>query len=270
MRNILAIIREPDEAKSFVGFVARLANDIHMPVHLMYIEEEYEYTIGQPPARDTFTGEKQTEKVNRFKMIIPGMIREIQNEIGSNVNINFSADLASVTEKTEEYCNNHDTEMVILDGYVPKSFTGITSNDEIADEINCPVMIVPGHYSYVPLRKIIYASSDAERDIPIINHLVRIFSSATPEIRIVQIGNTAKSEGLLEIIRSRTGYQGIFIDYHGKEKNLTNLVKEYVSSLPDLIVSHRQERNFFEKLFNTDPARKIIEDYRLPLLIFKI
>jgi hypothetical protein len=270
MGNILAIIREPDEAKSFVGFVARLANDIHMPVHLMYIEEEYEYTIGQPPARDTYTGEKQTEKVNRFKMIIPGVLREIQNETASNVNIDFSADLASVTEKADEYCNKHDTELVILDGYVPKSFTGITSNDEIADEIDCPVMIVPAHYSYGPLRKIIYATSNAERDIPIINDLVNIFSSASPEIRIVQIGSTAKSEGLAEVVRSSTGYKGIFIDYHGKEKSLTNVVKEYASSLPDLIVSHRQERNFFEKLFNMDPARKIIEDYRLPLLVYKV
>lgn len=271
MGNILALIREPDEAKSFIGFVARLANEIMTPVHLMYVEEEYEYTIGQPPARDTYTGEKQTEKVNKFKMILPGLIAEVQNETGTTVKIDFSADLASVTEKTDEYCRKHDAEMVILDGYVQKSFTGInTSNDEIADEIICPVMIVPRLYSYRPLRKILYASSDYERDIPIISELVRIFSAGKPEIRLVVFGNRPKKEGFAESIRSRTGYQGIFIDYHEKEKSLSSLIKLYSSSLPDLIVSQKAERNFFEKLFNTDPAKKIIEEYRLPLLLYKV
>lgn len=270
MGNILAIIRETDEAKTFISFVARLANDIHMPVHLMYVEEEYEYTIGQPPARDTYTGERQTEKVNRFKMILPGLIREVQNETGTGGNIDFSADLASVTEKADQYCNDHDTEIAILDGYVQKSFTGITSNDEIADEIDCPVMIIPRNYSYTPLRKILYASSDPEKDVEIIGELVRIFSSGTPEIRIVHIGSQENPAGILEIIRNRTGYKGIFMDYHGKDKSLSNLVKEYAPALPDLIVSHKEERNFFEKLFNTDPAKKIIEEYRLPLLFYKI
>lgn len=270
MGNILAIIRDPDKAKTFISFVARLAGDINMQVHLMYIEEEYEYTIGQPPARDTYTGEKQTGKVNRFKMIIPGVIKEVLNETGSGINIDFSADLASVTEKADEYCHTHDTDIAILEGYVQPSFTGITSNDEIADEIDCPVMIVPRNYSFRPLRKLLYASTNPDRDVPIITKLINLFSSGVPEIRIIRIGSTVDTPGLLESLRSITGYPGLFIDYQGKEKSLLKLVKEYAPMFPDLIVSHKEERNFFEKLFNTDPAKKIIEDFRIPLLVYKI
>jgi hypothetical protein len=270
MGNILAIIRDPDEAKTFISFVAQFAGALNTPVHLMYIEEEYEYTLGQPPARDTYTGEKQTARVNRFKMIIPGVIKEVLNETGSRVDIDFSADLASVTEKSDEYCRTHNTEMVILEGYVQPSFTGITSNDEIADEIDCPVMIIPRNYSFKPLRKILYASSDPERSTSVLTELIRLFSSNAPEIRIIQIGGTLKAPGLLESLRSRTGYSGLFIDYHGKEKSLSKLVKEYAPTFPDLIVSHKEERNFFEKLFNADPSKKIIEDFRIPLLVYKI
>lgn len=280
MGNLLSIIREPEEAGNFIGYVVRLARDLHSSVHLMYVEEEYEYTIGRPPAPDNYTGQKQSQRLKDAETQLSQKVLRVVTGIHGAGPVDYSAEMTSMLEIINEYVRTDRADIVVIEGEVRQSLVKqITTNDNIIDEADCPVLILPDNIVYKPFRKVIFASAFREEDIPALKELVRMFSDVSPEIKVVHVtGNPAeekiKQTGFDEILQSQTGYRNISVEYLKDEKNLNigGMIKSYaVESNADLVVAMKQDRNFFEKLFSPDRTKKILkEEPGLPVLIYKV
>lgn len=280
MGTLLSVIREPEESGSFIGYAVRLARDLHSSVHLMYVEEEYEYTIGRPPAPDNFTGQKQSQRLRDAEELLSQQVLKIVTGIHGAGPVDYSAELTSMIEVINDYVRTDRADIVVIEGEVRQGLLKqMTTNDDIIDEADCPVLIVPGNIAYRPFRKVVFASAFREEDIPALKDLVRILSDVSPEIRVVHVTGNPDDEkirrtGFDEILRSQTGYQNIFVEYLKDEKslNIAGMIKSYaIESNADLIVAMKQDRNFFGKLFSSDRTKKILkEEPELPVLIYKI
>lgn len=280
MGNLLSLIREPEEAGNFIGYVVRLARDLHSSVHLMYVEEEYEYTIGRPPAPDNYTGQKQSQRLRDAEAHLSQQVLRVVTGIHGAGPVDYSAEMTSILEVINDYVKTGRADIVVIEGEVRQSLLKqITTNDNIIDEADCPVLIVPDNIVYRPFRKVIFASAFREEDIPALKELVRMLSDVSPEIKVVHVtGNPAeekiKRTGFDEILQSQTGYRNISVEYLKDEKNLNigGMIKNYaVESNADLVVAMKQDRNFFEKIFSSDRTKKILkEEPDLPVLIYKV
>jgi nucleotide-binding universal stress UspA family protein len=279
MKTLLSVIRDPEKARNFIGFVARLARDLSAKLHLLYVEEVYEYTIGQPPASNNYTDENQAEKVTRSKMIISEHLREVLHELQSDIDTEYSLELDSILNAISGYVASENPQLVILEGSEHKSFMyKITSNDEIIDEVNGPLMIIPVDAYYKPFQKIIFISADESRDVPSLNYILKLFSLFSPEIRVlhhntsVQAKNKLVESGFESMLRLSTGYSNISVQHliDIRSRNIVQLAKEILSEFDaDLIVMMKGTRNFLQKMISSDPSAKLMKATDRPVMIFR-
>jgi hypothetical protein len=97
METPLSVVRETDKAKNFISYVVRLAQDLEVRIRLLYVQEAYEYTIGQPPASEAYTIDNLKEKEEEAAMELRGIVREILEEMPGEVSIEYSTEIASTT-----------------------------------------------------------------------------------------------------------------------------------------------------------------------------
>jgi hypothetical protein len=279
MGTLLSVIRDPEKSRNFIGYVARLASNLNSKLHLLYVEEVYEYTLGQPPASNNFTDENQAEKVTRSKMIISEHMREVLHELQSDIDTKYSLELDSILNAINRYVASENPQMIILEGSEHKSFMyKITSSDEIIDEVNGPLMIIPGDADYKPFKKIMFISADESKDVLSLNCILKFFSVFSPEIRVlhhntsVQAKNKLVESGFESKLRSTTGYSNISVQHliDIKSRNIVQLAKEILSEYDaDLIVMMKETRNFLQKMISSDPSAKLMKETDRPVLIFR-
>lgn len=280
MGNLLSIIREPAGADYFIGYVANLARDLRVHVHITYVEEEYEYTIGRPPAPANYAGDEQSKKLSEARKILSERVEAVVGGIRNEISLDFSAELTTLPSVIDDYIHRNHPDMIILEAEEPRGlmFTS-TSNAELIDEIASPVLLVPRDITFRPLRQIVYATTYSENDIRALNDLMRITSSVKPSIRLVHIGDDPDNSGDLmgslgfaNMVRKETGYSDISLDrLHGSSgESIPGQIMDYaVRTNADLVVVLKDERNFFERLFAPDKTKKIAKNPELPVLIYK-
>ncbi len=279
MGNLLCVVREPTEADNFINFVARLASDLKSHVHLLYVEEEYEYTIGRPPAPDNFAGQEQSKRLAEAKRVLSERVGTVLGDFRNEVSIDYSADLTSMISAIDSYVSSNRSDCVVLEAEEPKGLmVASPSNDELLDEINIPVLLVPRNTIHRPLRQVVYASAFSEKDIPAIRDLIRIVGVKQPSIRIIHISDESGSAeqmgsiGFADMVRRETGYKDITLEHLDKSNNdIPSQILDYsVRVNADMLVVLKEDRNFFERIFNPDRTKKIARDPDLPVLIYKI
>lgn len=278
MGKMLCVIRESAN-ENFIGYIIRLARDLKSHVHVSYVEEEYEYTIGRPPAPGNYAGGEQSKRVSQARRILSERIQKVLGELENDVSVDYSADLASVTSVIDDFISSEDPDIVVMEGEDPGGmmFTA-TSVDELIDEVRHPVLLVPGNIVYRPWRQILYATAYNEKDIPAIKDLVRITSVLKPSVRVLHItDDSGRGEQLgrirfVEILQKETGYQGITVEHLEEKKNegMADQIMDYAIQVnTDLLVVLKDERNFFERIFTPDKTKKIIKNPDIPVMIYK-
>lgn len=278
MGTLLTVIRNLENSADFIGYAVRLGRDLMKRVHIYYIEEAYEYTLGQPPATDNYTGEKQSRRIVDADRILDTLIQTVLKDLPGDALVESSTGLGSPAELINDKTSSDPDDLVILNGDEPANFIlRNTSNDEVVDEIKCPVLIVPGNAEYKPFLRIIYASAFQERDVLAVKYLVQQLSVLTPSIRVVRFEGRPSGEefGVMqfdEVLQQETGYPDISVENLSEErtKSLVARVKDFSAKIDaDLIAILREDRNFFEKIFTRDKAKEFLKASGLPVLVFK-
>jgi nucleotide-binding universal stress UspA family protein len=280
METILAIIYEPRKAKSFVGYVARLAQDLHRKVRLMYIQEPYDYTLVQPPARSyEFSLQTQKKNAEEGKKLIADYVRDFARESSIEVVFEYSAEIGFPASLIDDFINKNRTGMVILEGQEHKSlWLGPISNSDIVRQVNCPVWIIPFEAPYTGFKEIVYATDYKEEDVPALKNLISITSVFSPSVTALHITENEdfeeriKEVGFAETLQEKTGYKKLTVRtiLEKKHENVAELINDFAIEIKaDLITVFRENRNFFERVLKADSTRQIIKETQLPLLIFK-
>ena len=280
METLLAIINKPKEAKSFIGYIVHLAQDLDTNVHLMYVQEPYDYTLGQPPATGFSTSvEVMKRNAEDAKKDFAKLIQNVLNEISGEVKIDYSAEIDTTTTLINRYISDNKAGMVILEEEEKKSFWSQTSsNIDIINHVNCPVWVIPFNISYRPFREIVYATNYVEEDIPTLKNLIGFTYRFSPGITALHITYSidfeerVKKTGFRDMFQSKTGYQKITVKsiLEKDDENAAQLINEYALNInADLIVILKENRNFFERILSPGSTKKILKEATLPVLVYQ-
>ena len=281
MKTLLAIINEPEKAKGFIGYVAHLAQDLLANVHLMYVQEPYDYSLGQPPASAAINSVMAIQKSNaenankKFAM----HIKEVHDTISGDISISYSVEIASLISIVEEYCTENKADMVILEDHEKSGFWfQNTSENDIINHVNCPVWVIPPGADYKPLKEIIYATDYKKEDIPTLKNLIGLTSRFSPAITALHITDSVdfeekvKKAGFREMLQTETEYKNITVKslVEKSNENSAQLINEYaLNTNADVIVVLKENRNFIERILNPSSTKKILKEARLPVLVYQ-
>jgi nucleotide-binding universal stress UspA family protein len=148
---------------------------------------------------------------------------------------------------------------------------------EIVRDLGCPVWVIPEDTAYKSYNDVIYATDYHEEDIQTIKKLIEITTPLTPKIEALHITdnvdfeNRIKQKGFQDMLKERIGYRNVeakaLVENVGEE--MVEMLNQYaVSHGADLMVVLRENRPFLERLFKPSSSDKIIEDAKLPVLVF--
>jgi nucleotide-binding universal stress UspA family protein len=280
METLLAILNEPKKAKGFIGYVARLSKDLDARVHMMYVQEPYDYTLGQPPASGyTASIDIMKRNAEEARNDLAGHIEDVLKEINGEVSISYSAEIDTASMVINKFITEGKASMVVLEGEEQESFWSHTSsNIDIVNHIDCPVWIIPFEAAYKPLREIVYATDFKEEDIPTLKNLIGLTFRYSPVITALHITDSidfeekVKKTGFKDMLQSKTGYQNITVKslIEKDDENVSMLINEYALNInANLIVVLKENKNFFERILRPSATKKILKEATLPVLIYK-
>ena len=240
METLLSVVRETDKAKNFIGYVVRLAQDLKVRIRLMYVQEAYEYTIGQPPAPETYTIDNLKEREEEAGMELRAIVSEVLEELPGEVSLEYSTEVASTASVIDEYYTANRKGLVVLEGEEQKNILlpGPSVND-IIDATDCPVLIIPENVKYSSFRKIVYATDYKAKDIKSLKSLIELMSGLSPSITALHIVGKPESEELIsesgfkEMLKAETGYNKISVKLleAAENENAPQLIRDYLQEI---------------------------------------
>ena len=279
METLLAIIKEPAEEKSFIGYVARFAHDLHTNVHLIYVQEPHDQNLAQPSAVGLASSlQVQEDNAKNANKEFAGIIEEISNEFSIDIPITYSTEIARVVSVINNYISENKASMVILEEEEKSSFWAQSSSTiDVVNQVNCPLWIIPFDASYSQFRKIVYATDYKEEDIKTLKNLMGLTYRFSPVITALHITESSdfeekiKEAGFMDMVHSKTGYRNIsVISLNEKDhENSAKLINDYaLANDADLIVVLKENKNFFSRILKPSATKKIIKEARLPVLVY--
>ena len=181
-------------------------------------------------------------------------------------------DRESVIEET----SHKDTFMLILPGHYQSEFldfiTDISST--VISHARCPVMIVPEDAKYRPFQRIVYATDFVREDITSMQALKEIASPVNATIIAAHLTSNKdfvekiEEEGFKELIKQETGYNNISMEALDDKNIESSLLKFSKEVKADMIAVLKDNKNFFEKIFEKNTVKSIIKKSAIPVLIF--
>lgn len=281
MKTLLAIINEPKESRDFIQYVAGMAADLKTNIHLLFVQNPINYAVGTTGATGPAINKVRQSLENMAdtaKELLTEHIKDVKSKLSEDVVIDFSTQLGVTSILAQELVSDNKADMVVLEGQKKEStWIQTSSNMEIIKSADCPVFIVPNALVYKPFSKIIYATDYKEEDIVGLKKLITLTQHYSPVINVLHITNSVdfeekvKKAGFLKILQKRTSYDHLLVKVlHENDSNDTaELLNDYASLIKaDLIVVLKENKSFFERIFNSDPAGKIIKKSLFPVLVF--
>ncbi|MDP3451953.1 MAG: universal stress protein [Bacteroidales bacterium] len=279
MKTLAFLIDEIDKSKELIRFAALFAKDINANVHVLHIQFPHVVGTHGYMGRPIVPDPEQLKKIdNEIKDNVNDIITELKAKVSGLPSIEFKSDIGDASEILKAKVENHQYDIVMLQGNNAKGFW--LHNSIIMDivrNVACPVFIIPPDARYQPLKKIIYATDYSEEDITTLKSLIKLAKPFDPEIIALHISNDEefekklKSTGFAGILNEKVDYKNITVrmvaDKDGKDA-VENLVIEAEKEKVNLIVVLKENRNFFERIFTSSFTEDLIRKVQLPILIY--
>lgn len=281
MKKLLAIINNPNESKFFIEYVLSLASDLHSQVYLLYIQNPNAYPLGLAS-----TGSINAAQIKRSldndvqiaKNIIDQHLDDFKNIIPNDISISTIVKVGMSNAIIKDFIDENSANMVVLESSGNNNFwVEVSSNMGIIESVDCPVWVIPKNAKYKPFRDIIYATDYLEADVPTLKKLVYLTNNYLPKITALHITENLdfeeiiKKAGFLDVVRKETAYDNINIEAINafRDSSIAEVINDYTSQVKgDLVVVLKENQNFLERIFKSQPSEKIIKNLDLPVLIF--
>lgn len=148
---------------------------------------------------------------------------------------------------------------------------------DVVEKVKCPVWIIPKGADYKPFTEIVYATDYKKEDIDSLQKLIATFPHYSPNITALHITDSVdfeervKKAGFVEMLKKQTDYKSLWVRafYQTKHDDLTELLNEFaIKSKADLLVLLKENKSFFNRIFNTSQTKEILKTAQLPILVY--
>lgn len=174
--------------------------------------------------------------------------------------------------------NNWHAEMIIVgmkgESKLIDLLFGSTTN-ALIQKAPCPVLAIPADTSYMPIKRVVYATDFEEEDIHAIQKLIEFAEPLEAEIKIVHVSTRDEYAGDMQMewfrdmlesqfLYSKIEFKLIFSD------DIFDSLRIYLGDVgADLVVMlERKKEGFLRKLIHRDKVKKMESYGRVPLLSF--
>lgn len=281
MKTLLAIIRDPHNTDGFLEHVAGMALDFKAKVHVLYAQNANHYLMssaGATAAGNTHLQQNMQELVEDVKAILGEHINKMNSGVYQNVEFTFTAQLGELTSISDHLMEEHNVDMVVIEGESDNSFLNETNSTmELIRHFNCPVWVIPAKSVYFQPKEIVYATDYKENDILNLKKLIALTKPFIPYITLLHISTEdgfnerIKEAGFLHILQEKLNYNRLNVKNINinHSQHLIEGITDYAQiNKVDLIVVLKENKSFLERLFKENHTKEIVKRSMIPVLVF--
>jgi nucleotide-binding universal stress UspA family protein len=281
MKKLLALVKNPAASEWYIKYALGLARDLHLEVQLLYVENPAGHLLATPKIsaeaveqlqhnlkeRAMLARDSLTSQVNEMIQTSEGpVVVEVTSLVGNEIAL-----INQIVKEGKAHMVMLASEGPGISGY-KRSFV-----DEVSRNVNCPVWIIPENTSYLSIESIIYATDYQEEDISTLKKVIDLTHFISPEITALHITSNPdfelriKNAGFQKIVQNKTGYDALTVKAL-VEKNgggIPEMIGEFAAQdKSNLIVVLKDNKQFFERIFNPSTSNKIVHDTGYPVLVY--
>jgi len=276
MKNILVLTDFSDRAKSAAEYAMHMAIKVKANIflcHALEVTEQLTY-----PVTDHLILRNQTiKRLREIGMHLHQMLSNEEERVTFCPSISYINDLDMLTEVARTVVDGKSIDLVIIGSNKPKGlsrfFMGSHTND-ILDNINRPVLIVPEGTTYNGIRNIAYATDLTFNNTKVISYLARLAKPFGAEISVKHISPLdlplSRDEKAIEYsITEQMDEENIKLTYNAiKGDNVPRGLMELSDTENvDILTLVHKRYEFFEGLFHSSISKQLAHSTKVPLLV---
>ncbi|TAH09165.1 MAG: universal stress protein [Sphingobacteriia bacterium] len=238
-----------------------------------------------PVALDPLMPGVQMLELDSYKEVATNNLEDFRNELRSKfpnaaIQLDVTVEYGSITGGIEMIATREKIELIIMGitggGALAETLIG-SNTTSVAGALGMPVLIIPLHAKYNPVKKIMLSCDfdHADKFIPV--NIIRSLIKDTHakllvfniEVDMEETNAKYPASMMGEGFAVHTLLQEFQPEYHfTKNKEYVDGVNEYADSHEvDMIISIPKRKGFFEKLFIKSTTKKLAFHTHLPLLV---
>lgn len=282
MKTILVPTDFSGPAKNAAGYAAHLAGYIKAGITLcnaIRVPSET-FMAGQVawPLEDYDA--LKAEAVQQLDQLATVLKQESQYNAGGPVNgaIEIRTNIGDVTDTVRNIVDERKNTMVVMgmsgSGALSRFFLGSNTQDMI-EKANFPVLLIPPHVQFHPVKKIAFATDLNPGDIELIHAVASLAAHFNAEILIAHVtgdkfedeADKRKADDFLNEVTCKANYPKIYYR-HIKSMDVTQGL-EWLSEhgLIDMLVMVHRRADTIAQIFGSSYTQKLSHHIDVPLLV---
>jgi len=192
-------------------------------------------------------------------------------QVVKRVEIGFAVDRLIELSKSGEY------DLMVMGatgetGLLEKVFGKVSLS--VAERSDCPVMLIPSDTSFAPIKKIMYATNFASKDIDVLTKIEKLSRNLNGKVHLVHVSETPEEVlSKKELIEIEENFQS---KLPGLELVLNTVISESLSDglelyaaehSVDWMVIVKPHLNFWQRLTHISQTNPIVMNPKVPLIV---
>lgn len=280
MNRLLVYIQKIDEATYLIDMAASMAKDMDMDMDILYTMGTTYYPMGLPGAAKPnlqYT-EKQAEKIlEEVSIVLENNIEKIKRKDKNPPKMEYYTKQGNGLQILSDQVKKTNYDFVLIGKQYKNEYPIDDRSMDIINFIDHPVWIIPEDTEYKPLKVIVYATDYEEEDIRTMKELSRLAQGSSARIIALHITKNLdfeekiKNTGYKDLLMKKVGYKNIEASALklSDKQSLAGSIHEYgVKNDAGLLVTLKENKKFFDRLFKTSTTKKLVAESDIPLLVF--
>lgn len=264
MKHLICPTDFSDTATNACRLASGLAREIDAKLtllHVMHVPVVDANSAAVAPAAHM----KEQEDNSHQRLNI--LAAELKSEFGIEVEVNACFGLAAEAIADKE--NDLNADMVVMgtngaSGSVEK-WLGTVSY-AVSKNSKKPVLVVPPNSTFKPFKNIILADDHEENLMPARKYIEELFVSKNYVLHAVSVEETGDEGAYKEEVVNKTDHEKVVCVWG---EDLINALSKYANvHQAQLLAVKRHKRSFIESLFHKSATKAILNEIKIPVLVF--
>ncbi len=276
MKTILVPVDFSPASLNAVRYAAPLAAVFGSKLILLHIFPSRLVEIGISPEMQADILEQEETKA---RVSFSKIEAQIPPEIRAQIEIDYQTIIGPAQEEILFASDALTPDLVVMGmrggNHVAKKILGSTAA-AVVQHSNFPVMIVPRHAHYRPIRHIAFATNFEDEDLVAIDQLLKFAARFGAKVHCVHIRQNGKAQDIFkqEIMHKAFEHDVIMHNIDFDTLNYTEVVEglnQYVRKNGiDMLVMLTHQRGLYNQLFYQRYTRRMVVQSEVPLWAFQM
>jgi len=231
---------------------------------------------GQPEMLAEVYQQVETSRLEFFKNQVP-LLRALAEKQGlPHEQIVFFFEEGTVLSSVKKLIAEEEIDLIIMgtngaSGF-QKSFIG-TNTVAVINNVKLPVLAIPGHAKYQPIKNIAFTTLFRDKDEPALQEVISIAEALKSKIYCVNVMGNINAPGDLlyygETWSRKFKSADLDFVFLEKRQSVEDTIHAFIrENNMDLLAIVKRNRSFFDRLINASLSNKFAFHAETPILVF--